>query len=77
MPIFLMIVKMLEVIFFDTDEGNEVFNIICGIIRFAKKLEGLSNCKKNSIGTQTEMDFFRTLIGRTIAGRMPIMLSKD
>ena len=77
MPIFLRILKTLEVRFFDTDEGNDVFNIICGIIRFAKKLEGLSNCKKNSIGTQTEMDFFRTLIGRTIAGRMPIMLSKD
>ena len=50
----------MEVRFFDTDEGNDVFNIICGIIRFAKKVEGPSNCKKNSIGTQTEMDFFRT-----------------
>ena len=60
MSIFSRILKTLEVRFFDTEEGIDVFNIICRTIRFAKKGEGPSNCKKNPIGTQTEMDFFRT-----------------
>ena len=60
MSIFSRILKTLEVRFFDTDEGIDVFNIICRTIRFAKKGDGPSNCKRNPIGTQTEMDFFRT-----------------